>query len=997
MTDTLGVDDFAAFFEELHGYEPFPWQRQLAQQVCMSGWPFALDLPTGTGKTAAIDIAVFHLALEADRGPERCAPVRVLFVVDRRLVVDSAYDRARDIANKLDSAQDGILKCVADRLRCLAEEGKPPLAVARLRGGVPKEPDWVRTPAQPTVVVSTVDQVGSRVLFRGYGVSDTMRPVHAGLLGADALLLLDEAHLSQPFEQTIRASRMFQQQPSWSENAAPSPFRAVTLSATLSTQHTDTEAPFRLSDEDRTNKTLGKRLNAAKPAELIEVKAKSTDDAFEEAFAERAWALSRTGGGTATVVAVVVNRVRRARHVFEALIEKGARPLPEKASADTSAGEELQQEAIADIALLIGRVRELDRAETLHGLLPRMMAKRETKPSDRPLFVVATQSIEAGADLDFDALVTEIAPLDCMRQRFGRLNRMGREDIEARAAVIAASDQISKNASDPLYGDAARETWHLLVEKGITEGKGKTARRVIEFGITAALAWVPTGEALKPYLAPCQEAPVLLPRDIEFWSRTSPIPAVDPEISLYLHGPGAGPPDVGIVWRTDLGEEDREAVWFDRVRVCPPSSLEAISVPIDEARKWLRKGTARLGDIPDVEAGAAENDVRDRAPTKRQAFRWRGEESDETKLIEKVDDLRPGDLVVVPSTYGGCDRWGWAPGSEAPVRDRGREANREHRGRDIVRLTRASPELGFRAENERERIDELKELSNTEILAEFEPDIDRPSTFRITSRPSLTRSNDGRPLAIEVRVTKQTDRNEGGGEAVTEDDDSFRAIGHAVTLAAHSGGVEGFARRFAEQAGLPGVLVEDVALAGFLHDAGKAHPDFKCFLYGGDELASIAGPDLAKSARLPSSRGAWAQSLRRSGLCQGARHEVASLGFAEAHPRLKDAHDPELVLWLVGTHHGHGRPFFPAVEWPREGERFETDLGDGVVTALPARPLAALTASWIDLFSRLQRRYGPWGLARLEATLRLADHRQSEAERKGLVIETKRAELETVR
>ena len=108
---------------------------------------------------------------------------------------------------------------------------------------------------------------------------------------------------------------------------------------------------------------------------------------------------------------------------------------------------------------------------------------------------------------------------------------------------------------------------------------------------------------------------------------------------------------------------------------------------------------------------------------------------------------------------------------------------------------------------------------------------------------------------------------------------------------------------------------------------------------------------------------------------------MASLAFAEAHPKLARAHSPELVLWLIGTHHGHGRPFFPAMDWPGQSTKMiEADLGDGLVAATCTRSMAALTAQWIDLFSRLEAEYGAWGLARLEAILRLADHRQSEAE-----------------
>lgn len=961
MKPALRPGQFHEFFSELHGGAPFPWQERLAQRVFAKGWPQALDIPTGAGKTAAIDVAVFHLALEADRGSERHAAVRILFLVDRRLVVDDAYGRAQMIATKLAETKEGVLRRVADRLRFLAEDEDQPLAVARLRGGMPKEPDWVRTPAQPTVVVSTVDQVGSRLLFRGYGVSDSMKPIHAGLLGTDALLLLDEAHLSHPFVQTVRDSLIFRTKP-WVEDAAPAPFSVVTLSATLAPGDAG-EAPLTISDEDRADSRLAKRLGASKPAELIETK--PDEAALIRKFVETAWELS-SKMEVGNAVAVVVNRVKRARAIFEALQKKGARRFGEKHADDGSSPE---------VALLTGRMRDLDREELLKTLRPFVEAGPGRTCRTSPLIIVATQCIEAGADFDFDALVTEIAPLDCLRQRFGRLNRMGR-DIEVRAAIIARADQIGKSAEpDPIYGAALGSTWGLLIEKSASQDKAKTARHFIDFGIDRSASWFPDGDTVVKCLASRKDAPVLLPSAIDFWSRTSPRPAADPDVSLYLHGPQSGPPEVKIVWRADLDDEvdegQKQALWPERISVCPPSILEAVSVPISEARRWLCGQPA--GEIADVEAWIEQPERRFSSPP---WLRWRGTSDEGTKLT--TADLRPGDVIVVPASRGGCDRWGWAPGSKGRVKDLARKANLQQRGREIFRLTEA--EL---SEQEAGLTAGMTDWPAEAILEHFgDSDGSGEADF---APPQVIRASDGRPLAIERKLLsfrRQTHRDS-GGDAVTEDDESLRAgRKKSITLSEHSKGVESYAGRFAKQVGLPTGVAEDLILAAYLHDAGKAQSNFKLLLYGADGIAATLGPDLAKSAKLPDSQGAWDEVRIRAGLPKGARHEVASLRFAEAHPRFGLANDPDLILWLIGTHHGHGRPFFPApeFEWPREGECFEADLGNGSIRAKPARSLADLTAAWLDLYERVKRRYGAWGLARLEAILRLADHRRSEAE-----------------
>jgi CRISPR-associated endonuclease/helicase Cas3 len=602
------------------------------------------------------------------------------------------------------------------------------------------------------------------------------------------------------------------------------------------------------------------------------------------------------------------------------------------------------------VALLLGRTRPVDRDAALQTLLPRMRAGRENTDT-RPLFVVATQCIEAGADLDFDALVTEIAPLDCLRQRFGRLNRLGRRD-QCASVVLAASDQAGGRLDDPIYGTASRATWRFLLHRDIAD-----------FGITATQEWMPQGEDLKPLLAPRRDAPLLLPRDVGLWSCTMPRPAVEPDVALYLHGPDTAPADVHVVWRAEL-DPDNPEMWAERIDACPPLAAEAMPVPIGEVRLWLVRKA--FGDVADVEGAGEDTALSGQG---RQFVLWR---NGEAQLSVRPSTLLPGDTIVVSSDEGGADRWGWHPQSRTTVEDvAGAAMVRPGRGRQIV--VRLSPRL---APALAPAMSEMADFSDRGIQALVASLLDVPEDWRaslLRGRGKVIRctaSEMRMPIAIMLRPAS----------AVSEDDSASLAASQPRSLVDHTDGVVRQAQRFVQQVGFTRELAEDVSLAARLHDAGKAHPAFQRFLYGGDELAAIGSAVLAKSERR-----LGREAGHRAALPQGARHEVASLRVAEAHPAFAAAHDPALVLWLIGTHHGHGRPLFPPVPWPAPGEIFDADPGGGygAAQARPALTGAALAARWLELRDALHRRYGPWCLAHLEAVLRLADHRCSEQEARG--------------
>lgn len=947
---------FDAFYRALHdGQEPFPWQSRLAAETLADGWPDLLDLPTGVGKTSTIEIALYALALAPERMPRR-----TVLVVDRRIVVDQAGDHARRIAAKLGVAESGPLRTIADALRALfgGAAGDAPVEVTVMRGGMPRDNDWASRPDVPVIGISTVDQVGSRLLFRGYGLSERSRSIHAGLLGHDTLILLDEVHLSVPFAETLRAIRERYRS---SNGLLPDRFRVVEMSATPGLVDPDIRS-FALDDADLTSPVLARRLGARKHVETGLVKVVGKDERVKleriahEAVA-RAASLMKRG---ATVVAVVLNRVESAR------------------LAARKAREAFGQEV--EVLLVTGRMRPLDRDRLVADRLMMRCGAGRDRAKARPTIVVATQCIEAGADLDFDAMVTECASIDAIRQRLGRVDRRG-ELGESHSVVLARSDSVADDADDPVYGRAIVHTWKWL------DSAADPDLGVDGFGVMASATPLPP-EAL----APRPSAPVLLPMHLDLLSQTSPAPRHDPEVGLWLHGPERASADVQVVWRCDIALDDSPGAVSAQLAALPPSVLESVSIPIWAARRWL--GTGEESEIADVEIGREHEQAKPRFPKPMElpvAFRWDGEES----TLVTPRNLRPGDVLVVPADRGGLDEWGsFDVAASTPVTDLGDLAQLRARGRAKLRLGRgALSALGLSASV----IGPPPELSEDQSLRDFgeaiaewvqrwpaEPVADFPGTpdewselmraIRARGRV-VTAVADG--FLVEAKAGRRSTRRRAGiTEALTESDDGSFA-GGAVPLERHSAHVRDLAVAFAERSGLASQIVNDIRLAAWFHDTGKLDPRFQRWMRGGD-APFTPGNDvaLAKSLRSDSTRPQRERARSLSGYPPGYRHELLSTALISVSSVLDGAHDRDLVLHLVASHHGWCRPFAPLVD-AGPAVTVDSEHGKMRLAASTRHGLARLDSGVPERFWSLTERYGWWGLAWMEAILRLADHQVS--------------------
>ncbi len=649
--------------------------------------------------------------------------------------------------------------------------------------------------------------------------------------------------------------------------------------------------------------------------------------------------------------------------------------------------------------LLIGRVRAYERERLLaSAAFDRIRAGAPRGPETGRLYVVATQTIEVGANLDLDALVTECAPLSSLVQRFGRVNRLG-DRAAFRSAVVHAG--FAHGDDDPIYGAATAGTWDYLLDR-YGPSTGSTARLTgfawpeephLEFGPRACRALA--ADAPAETRPPTRFVPHLLGAHVERWAATSPAPMPDQPVGPFLHGAEHDLPQVAIAWRAappalrgDLESPPApDEVWSQWIALAPPVEWEFVDVPIWELRGLLagEPSAEPTSDLDTTDAATEEPEESPGTDEPVVGVVYRSP-AEPVRLVRGPADVSTGDRVILSSTVGGHDRGGWTGRRRAeedpPVPDVADLA--PTRRRQTLRLSAAvlgtlldaSDRPGLEA-----LLDEVAVLLEDNAPVDVATELPLPDEIRaalgMRARPYPTdfRDERGRPVGLLTAPVQA-----GTALDAISDDDAASTFATVVrqTLAEHGDEVGRLAGVFATSLGLSVDLRRTVELAGRWHDLGKADERFQLMLHDGDPLSTAAARSpLAKSGRHPRDPVAR-RAASVSGLPRGFRHEAVSARLVDELVAVLGEDlggvDPELLHHLVASHHGHARPLLPPVQDPDappvrvqvDGHDVKVDGGDQIDWTHPAR------------FEELTATYGPWGLALLETLVRLADIRCSE-------------------
>lgn len=950
------MPDFSDHFEQLTGYPPLQWQERLWKQFPNSdnlNLPSVIDLPTGLGKTMIMAIWLIARAMRP-----ATVPTRLIYVVDRRTVVDQATDLAEEFAYLLSNDAKDRFGHVLKRKPKLAERRadlaklraalKSDLAVSPLRGQLADNREWSADPTRPAIIIGTVDLIGSALLFSGYRSSYKRRPLEAGLLGMDSLLVLDEAHLSRPFEKLLNSIESLQKNTS-RHGTVPQvkPLRVIRMSAT--TANTG-QGQFKLEEDDLDDETK-KRISAQKTLSITTLQ---ENDKLTDKLADAAIDLARDSNLKGQRIVVFVRTPDDATKIAERIrkkdsTKKNSGPDTQSVEVLTGTMRGLERDELVEKPVLkrfLGGDKkadltgaspaggsELDRDKCIEEsgltLFPDADKIPREEMHDQPVFLVSTSAGEVGMDLNADHMVCDATTIDSLIQRLGRVNRRG--NGEAQVRLFYKPPKQSKENEPKGLDLAIKNTIQLL--NGVTDVSPNN------------IAALKDGQWKDSYANACSPpVPTVELTDIllDNWAMTSivqPMPG-RPEVGPWLRGIDDDLPQTTIAWRAELDlpgfanlEIEDVEEWFDTHRIL---THETLSDRSDRVTKVLVERWEQLQEklqpeeLKQLKQSAV---VVDRAGlrvmTVENFMKW---------ITDRNGKAVPGPIqyaeLILPAAFGGIERQVGLLDAEAPDVPKDETQKPAEEQKTARRQRAVAPDVADVRGRYRELI-----TTNEDGETETKPLI--PNTARPSgaARFTLTLQADDEKTIRLVSYVPRTERPEVGSQP--------------QTLNAHVAAVHQKLDTILNRLSLPDEIKTAARLAAQYHDHGKARDRWQRLL--------IFQGDFKPNEPMAKSGGEMKRDPR------GYRHEFGSLRefiAAFTAQNLRDqAGNPitpevcDLAMHLIATHHGRGRPHFPRGAFDPDAE----DQSDEIHTESIRR------------FARLQRKYGWWGLAWLENLLRCAD------------------------
>lgn len=984
---------YAQFVALAHdGRTPYRWQFRLMRYVAQEGrWPDRISVPTASGKTSVIDIHVFlnamvGLAEDESRKeheilsclPLRLIPRRLALTVNRRSLVDDQFDEADELCGKIHTSESMIHYKEGLKLRAGVHDGLPHtdkpsvMNVVELRGGLAYQRDWRYYPQTCAVICATPDMFGSRLLFRGYGTSRTMRSMEAGLLAYDTVLVADEAHLSRQLLETAQQVDRIESMADYPLSEYVSPLQVVETTATPASEGAK-RTSVEIEQEDLTVDTsLADRL--CKPKSVVldctsatekEEIQKIVDICVGMIQNQESGEYGETGNG---VVGCIVNTVKKAKQVAKEL------------------STQLKKAGISrPVASYIGPMRAYDKKKILTAMRDAMSL--DASP-ESPCCIIGTQTLEVGVDVDFTTLITELAPASALVQRAGRVNRRGLNPQGDMYVFGVEGKRLTAKTAAP-YDERDLDKALAWLEK-----LPRTDSELPNMS-----AWSVRQSILQGNYVPAEKPRRLLFQRLEPWNAEN-LSSTDEQLSADLRLPRLqqGSADLNLWLRDDLADDSPDIGVV--VRDLPQDTNVAIALleetePENEELFPLRNQEQAAKLKASLEGGAI------------RAFLYRAsnEEGQRVLPLGAADANRP-------DSYDGRIKTGDVIVLDASVKmftelsSEGEVVMLDLDGKSMAKDVYNACALGkmVRYYKEADGHDGIKTaftqayaLVNNigDFTAEQQEQMNRDLQLICTPASEMSSDSfaDANTLVLN-RIMYEEDEtgcktwwvvvslhaSDSGSES-DQEILSAKAKEYELLLGGphrqeegHQDHVAARAEALARMVGFDDDMVENLRIAGEYHDEGKIDARFQTLLYQGRK------PQGQRKFRAKSrfSSRAWEQQFRNQCQLRGWRHEQRSVAEfvlaceTETELRQLPEYRRQLIERLIGTSHGHGRSTF------EHGTDYLLPESGGASRAqAPALNNIAddlfESGGWEALIDRTNQRYGFWGVSYMEALLRAAD------------------------